>query len=422
MDDMDTCPDTPSGQTVDSNGCSDSQKDTDGDGVTDDLDTCSETPEGEDVDENGCSDSQKDTDGDGVTDDVDLCPDTPSGQSVDENGCSESERDTDGDGVLDSTDNCINYSNPNQEDFDNDGIGDFCDNDIDGDEVLNEYDYCNDTVNGRPINQFGCQNPMYLDDNGVTIKSHEWGQVGDLGMVDGNWYIVVDNDFWWNQNNHKIIDHLQGTSIDLITGDSYMVLKNNSRIYYVKMCTSKITKLNSDNNIFYNGYNGSPYFVDLTYWDVSNVTDMSWFFNSTGFDGDVSNWDVSNVTNMESLFSNSQFNGDISNWDVSSVTNMSNMFRRINDTQSFNGDISNWDVSSVTDMRYMFIGSQFNGDISNWDVSSVTNMSNMFRSNYIFNQNLSSWNVSNVTNCVDFSHNTPQWTLPKPNFTNCNPN
>ena len=41
-------------------------------------------PNGETVDENGCSDSQKDTDGDGVTDDIDQCP-TPSGQSVDEN-------------------------------------------------------------------------------------------------------------------------------------------------------------------------------------------------------------------------------------------------------------------------------------------------------------------------------------------------
>ena len=35
----------------------------------------------------GCSDSQKDTDGDGVTDDVDTCEDTPEGATVDENGC-----------------------------------------------------------------------------------------------------------------------------------------------------------------------------------------------------------------------------------------------------------------------------------------------------------------------------------------------
>ena len=36
-----------------------------------------------------------------------------------------------------------------------------------------------------------------------------------------------------------------------------------------------------------------------------------------------------------------------------------------------------------------------------------------------FNQNLSSWNVSNVTNCGSFANKTPDWNLPKPNFTNC---
>ena len=62
-------------------------KDTDGDGVSDDKDTCPNTPTGETVDANGCSDSQKDTDGDGVTDDKDTCPNTPTGESVNANGC-----------------------------------------------------------------------------------------------------------------------------------------------------------------------------------------------------------------------------------------------------------------------------------------------------------------------------------------------
>jgi len=84
---LDTCPNTPIGETVDANGCSDTQKDTDSDGVTDDIDTCPDTPNGETVDANGCSDSQKDTDGDGVTDDVDTCPDTPDGATVDNQGC-----------------------------------------------------------------------------------------------------------------------------------------------------------------------------------------------------------------------------------------------------------------------------------------------------------------------------------------------
>jgi hypothetical protein len=55
--------------------------------VNDDVDTCPNTPAGETVDANGCADSQKDTDGDGVTDDIDTCPDTPDGVNVDGQGC-----------------------------------------------------------------------------------------------------------------------------------------------------------------------------------------------------------------------------------------------------------------------------------------------------------------------------------------------
>ena len=45
------------------------------------------------------------------------------------------------------------------------------------------------------------------------------------------------------------------------------------------------------------------------------------------------------------------FNHDISVWDVSSVTDMSYMF---SSADSFNQDISDWDVSSVTSMGSMF--------------------------------------------------------------------
>ena len=84
--------------------------------------------------------------------------------------------------------------------------------------------------------------------------------------------------------------------------------------------------------------------------------------------------DVSEITDMSYLFRESKFNGDISDWDVSNVKDMSYMFA----DSDFNEDISKWNVSNVEDIGVMFCGSKFNGDISKWKVSSLKRKSLMF--------------------------------------------
>ena len=160
---------------------------------------------------------------------------------------------------------------------------------------------------------------------------------------------------------------------------------------------------------------------NISDWDVSQVTDMSFLFaNKTTFNDDISAWDVSSVTNMGNMFyeasafnqdigdwntssvdimsnmfeSATSFNQDISEWDTSSVDYMSDMFES---ATSFNQDISSWNTSSVTSMNSMFsFATSFNQDISEWDTSSVDNMSVMFESATSFNQDISSWNTSSV--------------------------
>ena len=203
-------------------------------------------------------------------------------------------------------------------------------------------------------------NVVYLDDNMYTIKACPNAQVGDSVKIDDIYYVVV----------------------------SEIQLRQ-----YIN--------------------DGFP---ELNRLVTTRVRDMSkLFYNRGGFNQDISNWDVSNVKNMREMFYNTAFNRPIEIWDVRNVENMRLMFAK---ARRFNTDISSWDVSNVTDMYGMFWETPFNQDLSSWNVLNVKNMGVMF-SNSQMNQNLENWSVSQVDNCAFFDHFTPQWTLPKPNFTNC---
>ena len=88
--DLDSDNDNVSDANEVTNGTDPLLADTDGDTVNDNLDQCPNTPTGDTVDANGCSDSQIDTDGDGVYNDADL--------------------DDDNDGILDTEEGCSTTS------------------------------------------------------------------------------------------------------------------------------------------------------------------------------------------------------------------------------------------------------------------------------------------------------------------------
>lgn len=96
--------------------------------------------------------------------------------------------------------------------------------------------------------------------------------------------------------------------------------------------------------------------ADLNFIDTYHITDMSDVFSENygpvDFNGDISKWDTSNVTDMSYMFYlNGKFNGNISNWNVSKVRNMTSMFKATH----FRGDLSKWNISPDCDTSDMFM-------------------------------------------------------------------
>ena len=136
---------------------------------------------------------------------------------------------------------------------------------------------------------------------------------------------------------------------------------------------------------------------------------------------DFNDIDVSNLNSFRNkgkgIFEETKFKYiDISGWDVSNVTDMRYMFYACKELKSV-GDISEWDVSKVINMSFMFTGcKKINQDISKWNVSSVTDMSYMFDGCESFNQDISNWDVSNVRYKIVMFYNCPIKEEYKPKF------
>ena len=123
-------------------------------------------------------------------------------------------------------------------------------------------------------------------------------------------------------------------------------------------------------------------------WDTSNFEDISWLFKgATGLVNiDLSNWDVSNVTKFNSLFSSSDSNSGamnikttgIENWDVGNGDNLSYMFYGCGQIESL--DLSKWDVSKVTTTYHMFADCYKLASLNftGWNTPNLTDMDGMF--------------------------------------------
>lgn len=195
--------------------------------------------------------------------------------------------------------------------------------------------------------------------------------VGDSATLNGTTYTAVSN---------------QNLSDKIISEDTN---------FYETACTSLVTDFNVANSntggVFYNVDSSNP---DVSHWDTSSVTDMSYlFYSANSFNQPLNNWDTSSVTDMSYTFYYAAvFDQPLDNWDTSSVTQMDYMFRGAG---NFNQPLS-WDTINVLTMRGMFFNVNTFNQPLNFDTSNVQDMNGMFNSASSFNQSLN-FNTQNVT-------------------------
>ena len=198
-----------------------------------------------------------------------------------------------------------------------------------------------------------------------------------------------------------IESHTNVISWNNMSEDGWGVRKTDNSAPSNEIVSAPCTYINdkavvSYSNMF-NIYTNQAKKLDLSNFNTSNVTDMSYmFYESQATTLDLSSFDTSNVTDMSNMFLGSWATTlDLSSFDTSNVTDMSYMFAS---SQATTLDLSNFNTSKVTDMSNMFLGSGATTlDLSNFNTSKVTSMGGMFQSSKIVNLDLSSFNTSKVT-------------------------
>ena len=267
----------------------------------------------------------------------------------------------------------------------------------------------NITESKNIIATFEKLDPIFLDENGITIKASEYVRVGDVYNLNAIEYTIVNNDLLKSMlRRGEDLSKVVTTKVTDLEG--LFSLDENFNQNIGSWDTSNITSMK---NLF---EFSAKFNQDIGNWDTSNVTDMSrMFVKAIAFNGNIQNWNTSNVTDMSSMFFEAiNFNQDIGNWDTSNVTDMSSMFYG---SALFNQYIGDWNTSNVKIMRNMFnSASDFNQNIGNWDNSSVANMANMFKNAVVFNKNIENWDTSKVVNmnsmfygALTFNQNLGEW-------------
>ncbi|MBK0041321.1 BspA family leucine-rich repeat surface protein [Leuconostoc sp. S51] len=207
----------------------------------------------------------------------------------------------------------------------------------------------------------------------VTDMSNMFNNSGVLTLDISSWDVTKVTNFSYMFNN--------ATKMERLNLSSWGVDRTATSVnmYAMFRITSALTSL------------------DLTNFKTTNVTNMSYMFQSTGLmELNLHDWDVTKVVNFNYMFDNALKlkNLNLSNWrssDSSTSTVMTHMFRQTVALESLT--LTNFTTTNVTEMSYMFAGSNVKVlNLHTWDVSKVIAFPYMFNNmSQLTTLNLSGW-------------------------------
>ncbi|MFV0290183.1 MAG: BspA family leucine-rich repeat surface protein [Mangrovibacterium sp.] len=211
---------------------------------------------------------------------------------------------------------------------------------------------------------------------------------GDGQTIDGKYYAEMPN-----------IEHFSGTGSTLAATVKHSFAKKgtvNIRIAGGKKDANDKSTGEGFPQLYFNDAGDKDKILTVEQWGNIKWTSMENAFagcaNLQVKASDVP--DLAKATNMASMFKNAKLlNFDISNWDVSTITDMSYLF---SGASSFNnGDVGNltgkplnWGIKTakVSSTAYMFENAaSFNQSITGWNFAQLVSMEGMFKEAVLFN-------------------------------------
>ena len=245
-----------------------------------------------------------------------------------------------------------------------------------------------------------------------TLKQIASGERAPEGQFLGNTSIQrqnINNITFMDYIPEDVYDDLTDTYVDSTAWDVSAVGDNSIIAWYEPSANGTVKVYIGSNDEMFGNVDSSYLFAYIGYssnctatetitniglLNVSNVTNMSSMFRSTGYAAMTSlelgdKFDTSNVTNMSSMFNSTGYAAMTSlelgdKFDTSSVTDMSYMFQHTGRMAMTSLDLGDkFDTSNVINMSYMFYYTGYEtmsslnlGD--NFDTSNVTTMDSMF--------------------------------------------